>query len=195
MSPSRVLTAIVIGVFILGVIFFLTRGEQFEIPRGEAIPFEENGIGVTEEIGSRNKTLNTENIDVSLEDGGTFSKITATAPTASSREIFVTDGVKHSIPLNEILSGGPPKDGIPSIDDPEFTSPADTDDFLTDESIGLGVLLAGEARFYPYQVLVWHEIVNDSIQGNPILVTYCPLCATGITFDRRVNGEETGFGV
>ncbi|NCN41319.1 DUF3179 domain-containing protein [bacterium] len=110
------------------------------------------------------------------------------------REITVTDGVKHSIPLNEILSGGPGKDGIPSIDDPKFISAKDAD-FLKDSDPGLGLTVEGENRFYPYRILVWHEIVNDTIQGKLVLVTYCPLCATGIVFERKVDGAEQEFGV
>lgn len=113
---------------------------------------------------------------------------------SSIMEIMVTDGVKHSIPLDEILSGGPPKDGIPSIDNPKFESAKDTDN-LSDSDPGLGLTVGGESRFYPYRILVWHEIVNDKIGNTPILVTYCPLCATGIAFERKVNDVEQEFGV
>jgi hypothetical protein len=110
-------------------------------------------------------------------------------------KIIITNGVKHSIPLDEILSGGPGKDGIPSIDDPKFISTKDADAYLTDTDVGLGLELNGIERFYPYQVLVWHEIVNDTIENERVLVTYCPLCATGIVFDPKVNGEAQEFGV
>jgi len=112
----------------------------------------------------------------------------------SGREQFTTEGVAHSIPLHEILSGGPGKDGIPSIDDPQFLSASEVD-FIESEDIGLGVEYKGELRFYPYQILVWHEIVNDRIAGDPLLVTYCPLCQTGIVFERKVDGVEREFGV
>jgi len=114
--------------------------------------------------------------------------------TGSQREISVDDGVKHSIPLDEILSGGPSKDGIPSIDDPKFVS-ASGANFLKADDVGLGLSLNGEERFYPYQILVWHEIVNDRVGDTPVLVTYCPLCATGIVFKREVEGVEQEFGV
>ncbi len=117
----------------------------------------------------------------------------------SSRDIFETDGVKHSIPLNEILSGGPPKDGIPSIDNPEFIETKDADKFLEENSIGLAMSSDDGFKFYPYQILVWHEIVNDKItiggKEIPIIVTYCPLCQTGIVFERLVDGKEVEFGV
>lgn len=108
---------------------------------------------------------------------------------------IVTDSVNHSIPLDEILSGGPPKDGIPSIDNPKFVSTTDADVFLEADSVGLGITYKDESRFYPYNILVWHEIVNDTFGGDPLLITYCPLCATGVVFDRRVNGTPEEFGV
>lgn len=195
MPSPRILVAALIGIFIVAVILFLTRGEQFEIPRGETVSLKESSLSIEEKMPSENTTENTGSGETSGGGNGISLPGIPEAPVTSSREIFVTDGVKHSIPLNEILSGGPPKDGIPSIDDPKFLSPDEADGFITDESIGLGVLFQGEARFYPYQILVWHEIVNDIIQGNPILVTYCPLCATGITFDRNIDGVATEFGV
>lgn len=114
--------------------------------------------------------------------------------TSSIREIMTNNGTKHSIPLNEILSGGPGKDGIPSIDNPKFISANDAN-FLNATDPGIGLTIGSEHRFYPYRILVWHEIVNDTVQGKPVLVTYCPLCATGIVFDRTVNGAPEEFGV
>ena len=113
---------------------------------------------------------------------------------SGTREIMTDDGIMHSIPLDEILEGGPGKDGIPSIDNPKFTS-AEGATHLNDEEPGIGLTVNGESRFYPYRILVWHEIVNDTVAGEPVLVTYCPLCATGIVFGRRVNGETQEFGV
>lgn len=98
------------------------------------------------------------------------------------------------IPESEILSGGPGKDGIPSIDDPEFVSIKEAD-FLDDGDIGMGIVVGDDIRFYPFQVLVWHEIVNDTVGGIPLAVTYCPLCRTGVTYERRLNGETIEFGV
>lgn len=110
-----------------------------------------------------------------------------------SKEIMVTDGVKHSISLDEIVGGGPPKDGIPSIDNPKFVAAADAS-FVADEEPGLAVELEGIARFYPFQIMVWHEIVNDSFNGRRVLLTYCPLCLSGIVFDPLVKGEQVEFG-
>lgn len=95
----------------------------------------------------------------------------------------------------EILSGGPPKDGIPALDDPQFINIADETEIGGREPV-ITVALEGErARAYPIRYLMWHEIVNDQIGDLPIAVTYCPLCNSGITFDRRVGGEVLSFGV
>lgn len=78
---------------------------------------------------------------------------------------------KHSIPLDEILSGGPPKDGIPALLDPKFV-PAGDDTFLRDEDRILGFELDGEARAYPLRILSWHELVNDRVGGAPVLISW-----------------------
>ena len=114
--------------------------------------------------------------------------------TTGGRTMTVTNGVKHLVPLEEIVSGGPPKDGIPPIDAPRFTALPDRDPALRDDGIGLALVINEDARFYSYQILVWHEIVNDTVGGQPVTVTYCPLCLTGIVFDRRVEEQETTFG-
>ena len=112
----------------------------------------------------------------------------------SSRPISITKGVKHSVPLNSIQSGGPPKDGIPSIDKPKFESIKDANKYVDDDGLGLAVSFNEIDRFYPNQILVWHEIVNDNVGGQAALITYCPLCGTGIVFDPIVNGIVTEFG-
>ncbi len=99
-----------------------------------------------------------------------------------------------TIPIGEIRSGGPPRDGIPSIDEPRFL-PASEVDYLRDADEVVGFIEQGKARAYPLRILVWHEIVNDTVGGRPIAVTYCPLCGTCMVFDRRYAGKELTFGV
>lgn len=95
----------------------------------------------------------------------------------------------------EILSGGPPKHGIPAIDGPSFVDVFD-ESRITDREPVITLELAGETpRAYPIRYLMWHEIVNDDIWGLPVAVTFCPLCNSGITFDRRVGGQVLSFGV
>ena len=86
--------------------------------------------------------------------------------------------IKHTVPLDKILSGGPPQDGIPSIDNPKFQSVQEADEILEDSELVLGLNINGDIRVYPLQILVWHEIVNDVVGDQPVAVTYCPLCFT-----------------
>ncbi|MEQ8399191.1 DUF3179 domain-containing protein [Thalassobaculum sp.] len=104
-----------------------------------------------------------------------------------------TDFNRTSINLDEIQSGGPPKDGIPSIDNPVFVSVAEDAGLADDEPV-IGLSIAGDARAYPLQILIWHEIANDVVGGVPVAVTYCPLCNAAIVFDRRVDGRTLSFG-
>ena len=104
-----------------------------------------------------------------------------------------TDFSKKSIDFREILSGGPPKDGIPSIDNPKFVPLADVSGLADTEPV-IGVEINGDARAYPLQILIWHEIVNDTVGGTPVTVTYCPLCNSAIVFDRRFEGKVLDFG-
>jgi Protein of unknown function (DUF3179) len=98
------------------------------------------------------------------------------------------------IPLDRILSGGPPPDGIPPIDDPIFI-PAGEVDFLEDNQPVLAVTVGDETRAYPIQIMVWHEIVNDRFDGEPVTISYCPLCNTAIAYVGRLSdGTEVDFG-
>lgn len=94
----------------------------------------------------------------------------------------------------EIVAGGPPPDGIPPIDEPSFVSVAEADGWLTPREPVVYLDIAGEVHAYPVQVLVWHEIVNDTVGGVPVAVTYCPLCNSAVSFERVVDGVETTFG-
>lgn len=98
------------------------------------------------------------------------------------------------IPAEEIRHGGPPRDGIPALDDPVFV-PADQAAFLEDEDRVLGVSIGNVAKAYPIRILDWHEIVNDDFDGSPVVVSYCPLCGTGMAFDASVGGQARSFGV
>jgi hypothetical protein len=105
-----------------------------------------------------------------------------------------TDFDKRTVEMSEIISGGPPKDGIPALDEPKFISVADaTKQFGAREPV-IVATYNGEARAYPLQILIWHEIVNDEVGGMPISVTFCPLCNASIIFDRRHRGQVLDFG-
>ena len=113
---------------------------------------------------------------------------------ASPNESNGFDLSRHSVPLNDILSGGPPRDGIPAILRPHFV-PVDEAGFLRENDRILGIAGNNEAKAYPVKIMNWHEIVNDSLEENPIVVTYCPLCGTGIGFSRSLGEDIATLGV
>jgi len=104
------------------------------------------------------------------------------------------DLTKHTIPLDEIRQGGPPRDGIPAILTPMFVS-AHEAIFLQEGDRVLGIIQGKEAKAYPIKILNWHEVVNDRVHGRPLVITYCPLCGTGIGFQSQVKGKPYTFGV
>ncbi|MCV0424251.1 MAG: DUF3179 domain-containing protein [Roseibium sp.] len=114
-------------------------------------------------------------------------------PEQWKRGGFTTDFSKTTVSLDSIFSGGPPKDGIPSIDDPGFET-AESVSWLEDREPVIRLELDGVVKAYPLQILIWHEIVNDTIGQVPVSVTYCPLCNSSIVFDRRLDGDILDFG-
>jgi hypothetical protein len=106
-----------------------------------------------------------------------------------------TDFSRHNVPLAEIFSGGVPKDGIPPIDDPAFAPIDAVAKLYVGTEPVITVAIGGKARAYPLGILMTHEIVNDTLAGRPIAVTYCPLCNAAIVVDRVVDGREYTFGV
>ena len=110
-------------------------------------------------------------------------------------KISLGQEIKHTVPLDKIVSGGPPQDGIPSIDNPKFQSVQEADEILEDSEFVLGLNINGDIRAYPLQILVWHEIVNDVVGDKPVAVTYCPLCFTNQVFNRTLSdGNTVEFG-
>jgi hypothetical protein len=105
-----------------------------------------------------------------------------------------TDFRKHDVGLGEFLSGGPPKDGIPAIDKPKYESVAAARDWLTDKSPVISLQVGSSARAYPLAILIWHEIANDTLGGEPVVVTFCPLCNTALVFEREFDGVVHDFG-
>lgn len=99
-----------------------------------------------------------------------------------------------SIPVAEVLDGGPGRDGIPALEDPNFTQ-ATSVDFLKDDDLIIGFKNGDDVRGYPHIILDWHEIINDNIGDASLAITYCPLTGTGIGWGRTIDGKETTFGV
>ncbi|NMG16107.1 DUF3179 domain-containing protein [Aromatoleum bremense] len=111
---------------------------------------------------------------------------------AIERNGFRLDGA--AVPVDEILPGGPPRNGIPAIDRPRFV-PAARAGHVKPEDRVLGVVRGKTARAYPIAILNWHEVVNDRFGDEAIVVTFCPLCGTGMAFAARVAGRDLSFGV
>jgi hypothetical protein len=128
------------------------------------------------------------------EDASQPTLLPEEAPPFGVEREFSTDFSIHTVPYSEILSGGPPKDGIPAIDNPQFVSVVEADQWLDDLEPVSVFEENGDVRIYPYQILIWHEIANDIVGGRPVAVTFCPLCNTAIIFDATVNGMQLDFG-
>lgn len=181
---SKVVSIIATVVLIIGAGIIINRvffSETFDLPSS-------SGDTETTTILIQNGEV-VENADKNEDTSDT-----ELASQVIEKEIMITDGVKHSVPLDEIRGGGPPKDGIPPINDPKFISISEAEKDLVDEEPGIFIDINGIKRFYPYQILVFHEIVNDTVGSRRILVTYCPLCFSGVVFDPVVNGERVEFG-
>ncbi|HFE66409.1 MAG TPA: DUF3179 domain-containing protein [Chloroflexi bacterium] len=106
-----------------------------------------------------------------------------------------TNFCRHSAPYDEFIWGGRSRDGIPALNNPELETIAEAELWLTDPEPALVLQLGGEARAYPIPILIWHEIVNDVVAGQPVVVTYCPLCNSGLAFERTLDGQTLEFGV
>lgn len=120
---------------------------------------------------------------------------TADVPGEWRAEWPQTDFARHTVPLGEIRSVIR-RDGIPAIDDPQFVPAAEAARLgLADREPVIGFEAGGDARAYPLRILMWHEIVNDTVGGIPVAVTYCPLCNSALVFDRRLEGRVLSFGV
>lgn len=123
--------------------------------------------------------------------------ISQTIHSQESSPESLKNGFKLSnllIPLEEIRQGGPPRDGIPAIDRPQFMNGTFAQ-FLKDEDYVLGVYHGGVAKAYPIKIMDRHEVVNDRFKGEAVVVTYCPLCGSGIAFRAVVDGQGRSFGV
>jgi hypothetical protein len=119
--------------------------------------------------------------------------LAATARSAEPRQANGFELEPSLVPIDEILKGGPARDGIPALDRPD--QDAANEASWRDDELIVGVVRGKAARAYPIAILVWHELVNDELGGDPILVSFCPLCGTALVFDRRLQGRARKFGV
>ena len=107
----------------------------------------------------------------------------------------LTDFSQYSFPLDEFIEGGPGKDGIPAIDQPNFDNIEQAESWLDGREPVISFEMGNEARAYPLQILMYHEMVNDVVDGEEIAVTYCPLCNAAMVFSRKVNNQVLEFGI
>jgi len=128
------------------------------------------------------------------------NSITINSADGVRESAFRSGGLKTntaiaSISLDKVLDGGPGKDGIPAITDPKFISAKEAEKWLKDDADGIVITAGKTTRFYPYNIIVWHEIVNDTIEKTPLVVTFCPLCGSAIVFNATIDGTPEKFGV
>lgn len=118
----------------------------------------------------------------------------AEPPPVGAAQEFTTDFTRHTVSYREILSGGPPKDGIPALDEPRFVSVPSAGAWLRPQEPVVLIRSGGDAAIYPIQILMFHELVNDTVGEIPLTISFCPLCNTAIAFVRRVEGKLLDFG-
>jgi len=114
-------------------------------------------------------------------------------PAGLEREFPKTDFSNAIVDLDEIQSGGPPRDGIPALDKPRFIA-AERADWLHPDEPVIVVSVGDDWRAYPLQIMIWHEIVNDEVGGKPLSITFCPLCNATLVFEREFDGKVLDFG-
>ena len=134
---------------------------------------------------------------IAVACGGVTFESTAGLPEGPSalRDLNAVEFPAPLIDLSQIISGGPPPDGIPPIDDPVFVSASKIpEDLYRDNAPVVTLEINGDARAYPVSVMIWHEIINDTVGGVPVTVTYCPLCNSAVRYRRVIDGNETTFG-
>jgi hypothetical protein len=140
---------------------------------------------------AENEAVNT--TGASVRDGAKVELLPPSSPPFSTSG-WTTDFTRRTIAWEEIISGGPPKDGIPAIDAPTFESVDAAASWLSERDPVILYKEGEDIRAYPLAILMWHEIVNDTVGGRPVAVTFCPLCNASIVFDRTFDGEVLDFG-
>jgi hypothetical protein len=152
----------------------------------------------TERSASRRQFVKGLGVLAALGLTGGGAALVALRPDDPERDFRVDEGKAPAAPLldelaDNVVAGGPGKDGIPAIDKPRFVTAGDAD-YLDDTDPVFGLVYRGEARCYPQLVLVWHEIVNDIVGGEPLSVTYCPLTGSVVAFRGRAGRRRLTFG-
>jgi len=198
---SQILIALVVTLTVV-VVASCTLPEMTPMPASDADGAGMEDSGTDEGMADESSTgkATTEEAVASAEQPETDASpssevelLPAESPPFSQFE-WSTDFTKRIVEWNEVMSGGPPKDGIPAIDEPEYESIADATEWLSESDPVILFQHEGNARAYPLAILMWHEIINDELAGKPVSVTFCPLCNASIVYDREFNGEILDFG-
>ncbi len=157
----------------------------------------ESGEAVTVDSGETDSSDSSAQATASVNTGVpqlSGELITDGVPPPFRTRGFSTDFSRRTVEWDSILSGGPPKDGIPAVDNPEFESIAAGDEWLEEVDPVILYSHGDVSRAYPLSILIWHEIVNDEVDGQPVSITFCPLCNASIAFDRNFDGQVLDFG-
>ena len=164
-----------------------------ETPAPAAAPAESDSASESAATGSGDETAQASGSDLGVPQLNA-NVIVDDAPPPFRTSGFSTDFSRRTVSWGEILSGGPPKDGIPAVDAPQFEAIAAGDEWLEDPDPVIMLSHGDVTRAYPLSILIWHEIVNDEIDGQPVTITFCPLCNASIAFDRNFDGQVLDFG-
>ena len=164
-----------------------------ETPAPAAAPAESDSASESAATGSDDETAQASGGDFGVPQLNA-NVIVDDAPPPFRTRGFSTDFSRRTVSWGEILSGGPPKDGIPAVDAPQFEAIAAGDEWLEDPDPVIMLSHGDVTRAYPLSILIWHEIVNDEIDGQPVTITFCPLCNASIAFDRNFDGQVLDFG-
>lgn len=175
-----------------------SKPDSSEAPSSEpAVPDEQSD----ELSGSEDEQLGEESGGEKQSDGTDGVPNTERVINSTPREDVPSalrdrDNPAHPEPLvdlNQIRSGGPPPDGIPPLEHPAF-EPVEAVDWIAPQEAVLALEINGDARAYPVQIMTWHELVNGTVGGVPVTVSYCPLCNSAVAYDRRVGERILDFG-
>ena len=198
--------------------------ETIETPTEDGVAEATKVAQATEEVEAVEKAQATEMVQATdvvqateeAEETAADVESEATATAENPADVVLVDGIftednrserqqiisadwntnfnRHTVPYSELLALLPVRDGIPAIDEPVFISTGEAAEWLAPQEPVIAYENNGDARAYPLQIMTYHEIVNDEVGGDPVTVTFCPLCNSAIVFDRRLNGEVYDFG-
>jgi hypothetical protein len=172
----------------------LTGPDRDQVASGTPLPSATETIAPTPEVDEEPKPTATAPNPAPATEEGILTEDDRPLRLKSVTAAWNTNWNRHTIEYDELLSGGPPRDGIPSIDEPRFIPAEEAAEWLAGNEPVIALEIGGDARAYPLQIMTWHEIVNDVVGDLPVIVTFCPLCNAAITFDRRLGDEVYEFG-